>query len=174
MVSFLASLFSPFKTKKDKIDENIKNSVDVEKQKQDIMNNQDNNVALSKEVQSMDFLLEDFKPIRYGKLIKTEVGYCPECKYREENKTLNLYVNVLGPVFLKKDVSLNIMKPLVKIFEEIKCEKCGYNKTRKSMYIPLETIDLIEPFLCDEIKEIIEKVKNLNYIIEEVLSRFLG
>mgnify|MGYP000182648695 CR=1 FL=1 len=117
---------------------------------------------------------ETNEPVRFSKLVKINIETCPNCSYYASEKTMHKYIVVEGPLFLKKDLAKENLRPLIKISEVHKCSKCGYEKVKRKMYIPLETIDMLEPLLCGDVIDVIDEVKNISSNIENLLAKFLG
>jgi len=116
----------------------------------------------------------EIEPVKFSKLVKIKVDTCPHCKYFTNDKTMHKHITIEGPLFLRKELAREGLRPLIRISEVLKCSRCGYEKVKKKIYIPIETIDLLEPLLCGDVVEVIGKVKNISSNVEKVLTKFLG
>lgn len=116
----------------------------------------------------------EIKPAKYAKLVTVKVEACPNCSNYTNDKTMHKYVIVEGPIFLRKDLAKENLRSFVKIGDVLKCSRCGYEKVRKKIFIPIETVDLLEPLLCNDVVNVIGKIRNVGLKIEEVLAKFLG
>jgi len=116
----------------------------------------------------------EIKPVKYAKLVTVKIETCPNCSYYSNDKTMHKYVIIEGPIFLKKDLAKENLRPFIKIGEVLKCSRCGYEKVKKKIYIPIETVDVLEPLLCNDVVNVIGKIRNVNLKIEKVLTKFLG
>lgn len=109
------------------------------------------------------------------KHVKSFVDSCPQCGYFiNEEKTVDTYIGIEGPIYLKRDISSKLFRPMVKLTKMYKCSKCGYVKSKRTMYIPLESIDLIEDFLPQDFKDTVNKIKNTAIAVEEIMKKFIG
>jgi len=113
--------------------------------------------------------------VSYVRIVNSSTEYCPHCSYLGgEEKTVNIYVSIEGPIYLSKEISSKNFRPMVKLTKILKCSKCGFIKYRKTMYMPLETIDIIEDFLPEDLRKTIDNIKTTTVTVEKILKTFIG
>ena len=109
------------------------------------------------------------------KVISTSDEYCPQCSYYiSGEKTINTYVSIEGPIYLSKEISLKNFRPMVKLAKILKCSKCGFVKYKKTMYIPLESVDIIEDFLPEDLRKTVNSIRSTTVTVEHILRKFIG
>lgn len=168
MVSVLNTLFGSIRNKVNNI--MAKNQLTKEKSAVKTFNVEEktNNTVTNQTPLSLNV-------ITYTKHVKSLADSCPQCGYFiSEEKTVDTYIGIEGPIYLRKDISSKSFKPMVKLTKTYKCSKCGYVKSKRIMYIPLESIDLIEDFLPQDFKDTIGKIKDMAIAVEEILKKFIG
>ncbi len=167
MVSVLSTLLSSIRNKVNNI--RAKSQLTEEKPVMKAFNDEEKTNNIVSDLTPLSLSI-----VACTKHVKSFVDSCPQCGYFVEEKTVDTYVGIEGPIYLRKDVTSKLFRPMVKLTKMYKCSKCGYVKSKRTMYIPLESIDLIEDFLPQDFKDTVDKIKNTATAVEEILKKFIG